>query len=359
MDSRLLKRLSYVAVFLVSLQSVLAKDIGDYIFDPFGGFNLGGIYASMPYFFDAVIYILIFFGLSKFVFSKTFAKRGDKLGKKSANIISLGVGLALTFAMMMFSINTGFTIGDLHMFAAAVFIFLAGFLLYQVMRELMHGVGLIGKSGIDKAGPAALTFLFIYYGMMEMIPGFPEWLYSLGFFGAALNILVFIALVLSLIWIFSFFGKLGGGKREESVEDRDGPTWPERPEKEEETSIQRPDIQSLLSDMHRESKVLRKLIGQLDQALQHLMHRKTTAQSPDDYADVVNQCNTLAGNINASLDHIGNAIGEIKNTPNIEHLPRDQANTFGHVLRDVQGFTTAFQKLLRDRLQQFINQRSS
>ena len=119
------------------------------ILEPFREIDIASTYQTNYLFIDFVIYLLIFVGLSKFVFSKRFSGNGGKA-------ISVGVGLILSLSMSIFSYTTGFSIGSFGPIAAIILMLLVGMLLFGFIRQ-------IGGNTVNSGIGAFIVTLYIAF----------------------------------------------------------------------------------------------------------------------------------------------------------------------------------------------------
>ena len=128
------------------------------ILEPFREIDIASTYQQNYLFIDFVIYMLIFVGLSKFVFSKRFSGNGGKA-------ILVGVGLILSLSMSVFSYTTGFSIGSFGPIAAIILMLLVGMLLFGFIRQ-------IGGSSVNSGIGA---FIVTYFLMRSVTPEIYDW----------------------------------------------------------------------------------------------------------------------------------------------------------------------------------------
>lgn len=117
---------SLLGVVLISIPSVLGN-VFENVLRPFRGTDFGFLYQSYAPFIDGILYFIIFFGLSKFVFRDKF-KSGGKM-------LSVGVSLALSFAAAFFSSQTGFYLGKIGPIALIIVFMMVFFFLYRTMKQ--------------------------------------------------------------------------------------------------------------------------------------------------------------------------------------------------------------------------------
>ena len=129
------------------------------ILEPFREIDIASTYQQNYLFIDFVIYLLIFVGLSKFVFGKRFSGNGGKA-------ISVGVGLILSLSMSVFSYTTGFSIGSFGPLAAIILVLLVGMLFFSFIRQM-------GGSSVNSGIGA---FIVTYFMMRSVTPELYEWI---------------------------------------------------------------------------------------------------------------------------------------------------------------------------------------
>lgn len=180
----------FVALFLIlSINSVYAIDILDSILQPFRGSDVGRIYDTYSLFIDAVLYLLLFLGLTQMVYVKVY-------GKKEGKLVAVAIGLALTFAMALMESRTGFRLGSLMPIGAIVLMFALFILLYNLFNGVFN----------DTGASLALAFLIIYAFIMSTFSFLYQWLETNAPLLAALiqiaMIISFVVLIIKLIGMF-------------------------------------------------------------------------------------------------------------------------------------------------------------
>lgn len=159
---------------------------GGFGFDFFGFefFNFTGLYQSYGYVIDAVIFLLIFLGLAQSVFRERF---------KESRGLYVGVGLFLSFALLLWEEQTGISL--LQAFGPMVFGFFVIVLAVVVVRWLSH------ELGWSPFASGALVYLVLYWilfktknsrvildWLVSIWPGFERFLV-----GGLLDILMLLA----------------------------------------------------------------------------------------------------------------------------------------------------------------------
>lgn len=103
--------------FIVFLVSVVSAQYY-YTDRSLGGYGLGDIvdfYNSYPYWFDFFISLIIFASLGKIVFGGVAYEKGSKG-------LTIGIAVALSFALIIWESRTGFNLGDIWWFALLILI---------------------------------------------------------------------------------------------------------------------------------------------------------------------------------------------------------------------------------------------
>lgn len=182
------KGLIYLVFLLLFAASVAAQPLTR-ILDPFQGVDFGTLYQSSYLFIDAIIYLLIFMGLAKFVFTSTY--------KKHSKPIIIGIGLALTFAMSVFSATTGFNLGSLGNYAALIILFLLIFMIFNVIKTF----------DADTATSASLGIIIGYSMLRTAFFPLYAWLIQEPLLDALIHIALLVAVIVLIIRLFSLFGR--------------------------------------------------------------------------------------------------------------------------------------------------------
>jgi hypothetical protein len=154
------------------------------LLEPFRGIDIAATYNEFSPFIDFVIYLVIFTGLTRFVFSKRFPGRGGKA-------ISIGIALVLSTGASVFSATTGFKLANFGPLAAGILVILVGILTYGLLRHLA------GNS--FNAGIA--SFIVTYFLVRSVTPEFYAWAEQ-NQFAAWLDAVLLLAIPVLLVILF-------------------------------------------------------------------------------------------------------------------------------------------------------------
>ncbi|MFT4311855.1 MAG: hypothetical protein ACMXYF_01365 [Candidatus Woesearchaeota archaeon] len=205
------KILAAILVFLSTIYVSYAYVL-DSVFAPLAGFATASFYLQYQGFIDALVYIAFFIAIAQ----KTV---GERLGKKSAILIGVILGLSLTFG----SQAMGFSLISLGPIAMTIFLIVLAVVFYIMISSMMD----LKDYGKERTWvhPTALgiTFFVIYGLYRGLFPGFfdqiqsTQWGYQVVGILDLLWVLLFVGVV---IWgIFKGINALGGGS--ESVTPSD------------------------------------------------------------------------------------------------------------------------------------------
>lgn len=136
--------------FILMIPNVFASFLDD-SFELFRDVNFGQFYESYAPFIDGVLYFIIFFGLTKFVFTDKF--------KSGAKMLGIGVSLTLSFAAVFFSFRTGFVLGSLGPIAIIIVFLLLFFMLFTKMKAFGAGKWLAFSIGFLLVSTMAEPFI--------------------------------------------------------------------------------------------------------------------------------------------------------------------------------------------------------
>ncbi len=180
------------AAFIIVVPAASATLLDD-LFGPFSGVDFGAAYARYSLFIDGILYFLIFFGLSKFVFK-------DKFGK-GANPLIIGVSLSLSFAAAYFGSQVlNFRLGMLGPYALIIVFLFMFYTVFAVLKNL----------GASKFLAFSVAFLLLWY----LVTGFlSQWFDLLG--NPVLKSVLYIGYIVSVIGVligaFSLFKGIKAG----------------------------------------------------------------------------------------------------------------------------------------------------
>ena len=188
------------------------------LFRPFSGVNIGSLYLQYFYFIDAIVYLILFLGLTQYVFGKVY-KSADGKPAREAKIIAVGVGLALTFAMAVFELQTGFNLGRLSWYAALILYILLYFFLFSILKGMFDDVKIaFCISNLIMYGVLYSTFYSLYYWIEYNIP----------LLMALLSVALVISFICVLLQLFKLFSG-GGNTGRDGRDDKDGTSGKDGP----------------------------------------------------------------------------------------------------------------------------------
>ena len=159
MNKNLLFGIFALFLIIMSTQSVYAIDILDSVLQPFRGTDVGRIYENYSLFIDAVLYLLLFLGLTQLIYVKAY-------GKKEGKLVAIAIGLMLTFAMALMESRTGFRLGSLMPIGAIILIFVLFILLFNLFQGVFN----------DSVASFSLAFLIMYGFLMSTFKPLYDWL---------------------------------------------------------------------------------------------------------------------------------------------------------------------------------------
>jgi len=126
------------------------------VFAPFRDLDIASFYSNYSSVIDAIIFCLIFVGLAQVTLGKRFGNSG---GGKA---IVIGVGLALTFALVVMERTMDFSLAQFGPYAAAIFVILAASVLFYLLKTL--GVGGIASF--------SSSYVIVYFLLRAVVPSF-------------------------------------------------------------------------------------------------------------------------------------------------------------------------------------------
>ncbi len=189
------KAVIYLVLFLAFASFALGANPLDVLFDPIQGVDFGAFYAANYAFVDTIIYLLIFLGLARFVFSSLYKD------KQSSKAITIGIGLALTFGAVFFELRTGFNLGLLGPFAALIILIVFLILVFELIKSISNNDNVLAASIAIVLGYGLLRSAF--FPVYAWLAGFPVG-------KSLLHIALIVAFIILIIKIFSLFKGTGG-----------------------------------------------------------------------------------------------------------------------------------------------------
>jgi len=175
------------------------------LISPFG--KLEVVYGKFGPFIDAMIYLIIFLGISQATLGKQFDK------SKGGRAIVIGVGLVLAIGLSLFGVRTGFNIASFGPIAAIILISLMGFAFYT-------GITSFEIEGVDKLTIAAIAYLLFYYGVQATVPNVIMFINSnVPVVGGLLAMLALGFTIYVIVMMVKFAMSLFGGKESSTTEE--------------------------------------------------------------------------------------------------------------------------------------------
>jgi len=132
------------------------------VFAPFRDMDIASFYSNYSSVIDAIIFCLIFVGLAQVTLGKRFGK------SKGAKAIVAGVGLALTFALVIMEQTMDFSLAQFGPYAAAIFVILAASVLFYLLRTL----------GVGGTASFSASYVIVYFLLRAVVPSFFYYLQS-------------------------------------------------------------------------------------------------------------------------------------------------------------------------------------
>ncbi|MCA9272823.1 MAG: hypothetical protein KDA31_07245 [Phycisphaerales bacterium] len=96
------------------------------------GLDLSAWYFLHAHEIDALVYFIFFTGLARYAV-------GDRFGGRGGQAMAVAVGVALSFGAVVFAGESGFTLGDLGLYAWMLFLIVLALAGYRVMRGMGFG----------------------------------------------------------------------------------------------------------------------------------------------------------------------------------------------------------------------------
>lgn len=152
---------------------------------PFEDLDIASAYQQHYLLIDFVIYVMIFVGLSRFVFAKKFPGRGGKA-------ISIGIGVALSIGLSVFSYTSGFSLARFGPLAAIFLLILMAFMIVALIRQF----------GGNSATSGIVAFIVTYFITRAAFPEIYEWTQKTAF-GAWINAALMVSIPILLVLLAS------------------------------------------------------------------------------------------------------------------------------------------------------------
>ncbi len=172
----------------------------DDLVSPFA-INVASVYQNYDVLFDAIIACLLFVSLGVRIFGAMYKGKDGKVTREG-KMIGVAVGLALTFALVVWEMRTGWRFSSLGMLAALIVFILIGMFLYQL---------LVGALGDDQKQCAFAITYFLIYGMYFFSQS--NWyMYGLREYRIVWSALTLVFLFSFIRFIMCAIGMFGSGK---------------------------------------------------------------------------------------------------------------------------------------------------
>lgn len=185
-------------MFFLGLASFVSADLLTEILSPFETTNFSDIYDSYSSIIDFIIYLILFVGLSQVTIGKRFEAKGGKA-------VVVAIGLVLAIGLTISESYMGFNLRSFGPLAAAIFIFMVGFVIF---------IG-IKSAGMESIGAGSITLVLTYFSIRSVSPSFFDWMISNKYL-SWLHSVILIAVLISVYKIFRIFFL----KKEETAESK-------------------------------------------------------------------------------------------------------------------------------------------
>lgn len=169
--------------FLLLFPPNVAAGLLQDIFEPLAGLDIPGWYSQFSTIIDAIVFLIIFIGLAQVTLGKRF---GDTRGAKA---IVVGVGIALTLALVITEHEMNFSLAQFGPFAAGIFILLAASLLFYLLKTL----------GVGGVASFSTSYVIVYFLLRAVVPNFFGYIHTNA---PGLHGLIALGALVSLIIMF-------------------------------------------------------------------------------------------------------------------------------------------------------------
>ncbi len=321
-------------------------------YSPFSYFDIAQLYLSAPYLWDTIIYLCIFLGLASYVFTST-----SNFGKKGKPV-AIGLGLALTLSMVMWTYNNGWNLGSAQL--AILPLTVLGLVFFVFLYRVLHDF-----LGLPRHCSFAISYLFVYSGVSAM---YANPLQNAFTRAPTIEVLLAITMLIAigtLIWCFiSIFPKSnsddstsggngggdGGGRNGGGGGNGGGDTPPRGPHT----------LEGAINDFVRAVGDLPQLKTRYRQALNNALaanHAHHTAPTPDTRTQKTNTLRAMGRvyqQLSASLQTIEQLSRAISTHPEVGSVPENLHERFGTAynayfrdIRDIAYLRGQFRDLIR------------
>lgn len=256
----------------------------DTLLAPFKDLDIASSYQSHHLAIDFCIYLTLFLGLSQFVFAKRFP---GKAGKS----ISIGIALAMSTGMTVFSAMSGFSLSRFGPVAAGILIVLVGLLFYSLIKQL-------GGNSVN-AGLAG--FILTYFVMRAVSPELYQWMQSspyASWIDAALLLSIPVLLVLLVLRVKPQFKLPSLDKIKNPVAEAD--------KQQSETDLknqEKADVEAITEE--RKAAKSEKIIAKdLDALISLLTQRELTSETVQQIKGIVQDLQQQESQLDRTLNQI-------------------------------------------------------
>lgn len=187
------KKVVLISILLVLLlNSASAQYYYDQTFDNYSFLSPGGLddvlylYEIYSGWIDFFLFLLIFLGLTQAVF------QGSHLSSQ-AKPLSIGISLALSFALVSWERYNGVTLLSFGPIALLIFLLLLFFVIFEFLKKL--GVGLVAA--------VAWAYVVCFAGLMIFGQSLSSLIYYFGGLFQVLYLLFWIAIAVGVIGLFA------------------------------------------------------------------------------------------------------------------------------------------------------------
>ena len=152
-------RLILIFIGLLLFVTPVSASVVDDLFSPFDGVDFSQTYNKYSSVIDLIIYAILFVGITQATLGKRFEGRGGKA------VVS-AVGMVLAIGLTISERTLGFNLRSFGPLAAALFIFLVGFMIFLGIKT----------AGMDAASSGSIALVITYFSIRAVAPGFFDWM---------------------------------------------------------------------------------------------------------------------------------------------------------------------------------------
>ena len=247
-------------------------------FSPLRYLDLSSLYSQYASVVDFFLYLLIFVGLTQWVFESRFQGRGGRA-------VTIGVGTALAAGLSLAESRFGFSLLSFGPIAGFIMILLVAMVVYH----------LVHKTGLGALSSAVLALLVMYFGLGSLAPELLAWL------GTTFPIIHLLAALAILFLVVKLVFRLAEGMHGIKIPS---PLPPPSPLAQEELAEERHDLTAADTVIRTQEAAIESVVHDLKDLYRYIIQAGASPEALSHARDALHKARDREYLVVQTLDHL-------------------------------------------------------